>query len=498
MAATLELTAKEDVTEKLFKLEQQNLRLIEQNKRLAQESRRAHKESADGLSKVSGYLQAQVGDLKNVALGLVGGGGVVGAVTATISAYSKWQDELKNLGKGHKDFTDRLVGDLMRSRDAAQAAEIEAWGRGQLKHGATEEQAQRLLAGVTSEMQTSPLARREAIAEAIMPTLKVLPAAGEQAEVARIAGQFGGMFPEKSPQEIAGLAVGLRQLPEVTTETLTGDAIQRVVSTWQKAGLSGEEAVARLLVAVEKGQRRPGALIAAAEAVDKQMDTIKPSRGHRILTAEERAKNRFAEASPAERIRLLDTDREVRDAVLGDQGLMFSQITAEETAEKLRQMRRMEQPEFIPRQIETIGRSAAGAKTIAGQQQTLRTYSAQEEDRRRGERLERAEARFSEFQAGRGAMDRFWNRWAWIVSRTVNPENPEQELVKRGFARPGYAEIKDMAARAAEEEKAIAEAERQTKQLERQNHILERIEQNTKPRPSAAAVQQNLRQHGEN
>jgi hypothetical protein len=491
MAATLELTAKEDVTEKLFKLEQQNLRLIEQNKRLAAESRRAHKEAKDGIAGVNNFLQAQVTDLKKVGLQLIGGGGVYAAVKTVTAAYSLWQEELKGLGKSHHEFSERLIADLMRSRDAARAPEIEAWGRSQAGRGATEEQAQRLLAGVTSEAQTLPLERRMRVAEQIFPALGALPVKGEQTEVGKIAGQFADMFPQKSPQEIAGLAIGLRQMPEVSAETLTGDSLARVVSTWQKAGMSGDEAVARLLVGVEKGQRRPGALMAAAEAVDKQMELIKPSRSRRVLTPEEKAKNRFAQASPAERVKLLDTDREVRDAMLGDQGLLFAQIGADEVAAKLAEMKKMEAPGFVTGQAAAMRRSAAGAKVAEAHEQSLRTYVAQEGDRRTGERLERAEKRFTEFQAGRGAMDRFWNRWAWTISKTVNPEEPEQEFVKRGFARPGYAEIKEMATRAAEEEKAIAEAERQTK-------ILEKIAENTKPRPTSAAVQQNVKQHGEN
>lgn len=509
MSAALELTAKEDVTEKLFKLEQQNLRLIEQNKRLAQESRRAHKESKDGIAQVNGFLQAQVGDLKNVALGLVGGGGVVGAVTAAINAYSQWQEELKGLGKEHHEFSERLVADLMRSRDAMQAPEIEAWGRAQAGRGATEEQAQRLLAGVTSEMQAEPLARRKALAEGLMPALPILPGQGEQAEVAKIAGQFGGMFPEKSPREIAGLAIGLRQMPEVSAETLTGDSLQRVVSTWQKAGLSGEEAVARLLVGVEKGQRRPGALMAAAEAVDKRMDEIKPTRGRR-LTPEEQAKNRFAQAEPAERIKMLDTDREVRDAVLGDQGLLFAQIGGDEVAAKLRQMKQMQAPGFISGQTERIGQSAAGAKVIAAHNAQIELEKLKRPNMELGGYAERYDAATTEIlKSAPNWWDRLGDRMAHQL-RWMFYDRPDIEAVRllrqrqslQQYINPEDAQRAGAQAefweKFARDEDAIREAHAQTELLREQNRRLEEIGKNTRPRPSAAAVQQNVRQHGEN
>jgi len=170
MAATLELTSKEDVTEKLFKLEQQNLRLIEQNKRLAQESKRAHKESADGIAQVNGYLNAQVSSLKNVALGFVGGGGIVGAVQTAIAAYTDWENRIKELGERSREVSHRIVEDIVRTQNAADAVKISAMLK--TVPGATRAQAEMIYRGASGVL---PFARPDELAPILGAGNEMLP-----------------------------------------------------------------------------------------------------------------------------------------------------------------------------------------------------------------------------------------------------------------------------------------------------------------------------------
>ena len=62
MAANLELTAKEDISAKLFKLEQQNQRLIDQNKQFAGQLKQSH---GDAMA----WAQGQVMSITSMVAG---------------------------------------------------------------------------------------------------------------------------------------------------------------------------------------------------------------------------------------------------------------------------------------------------------------------------------------------------------------------------------------------------------------------------------------------
>lgn len=134
MAATLRITAKEDVTKTLFKLEQQNLRLIEQNKRLARSSGRAYRESSKGAAKAAGGADRLVGSLARMAAGYFSVQAAIMAVTAslkdkeeqqrrsrdaTITQSDAQRNMLRNLGNVSDEQQDQFLSKLQAMTERA-------------------------------------------------------------------------------------------------------------------------------------------------------------------------------------------------------------------------------------------------------------------------------------------------------------------------------------------------------------------------------------------
>jgi hypothetical protein len=507
MAATLELTAKEDVTEKLFKLEQQNLRLIEQNKRLAQESgsaTRAAKAGFDGLANsISGMIPSAT-----QLIGALGGiTSVVGVVASLKAGYAEWREEIGRLAEKHTEFVNSFIRDMARSRDAAAAPRISAW----LKTipGVIPDEARQIFAGTTAAGPTVDLERRQKLTAAAASAVPLEE--GRLEEWGTLVGKVGRMAPGRTAEATAGLALKLQQLAGQHVDQLTGDKFMRAVSTLKKAGIPEEEAMAQMLVGLEQGQGRPGALISAAAAIDKEMKVIKPTRGHRVLTDKEKAENRFAQAGRAERLRLLQSDKGIREAILGDQAIMYAQVDAKTVASRTGELRAAESGGYLADQVAAIQKSSEGMEGKIAREQKLETYSNQAGDREIGTRLERAELRFQAYQAGKPWYDRWANRSQWWFAGWENPERTYADWF------PGQGG-REMARKADRQEREI----RQTKGLpeppgyesqtvhearqivpywdllgkDDQMRILQQIERNTRG-PHPAAVQQNVTQHGE-
>jgi len=121
MAATLQLTAKEDVTKTLFKLEQQNLRLIAQNKRLARASGRATREAKGGFDGVANSAQGVVGSLARMAAGYFSVRTGITAVTAAMKDLEEQQRRSRDATVTQADAQMNMLRNLGNVSDAEQA-----------------------------------------------------------------------------------------------------------------------------------------------------------------------------------------------------------------------------------------------------------------------------------------------------------------------------------------------------------------------------------------
>lgn len=485
MAATLEITAKEDVSEKLFKLEQQNLRLIESNKRLAQESKKGTQEAKTGFDHLDATMSRGISTAQSMAATIIGIGSAAAVVGQLKTAYSDWLQTIQKLGEAHHKFAEDLVKDLARGTNAANATEIASF----LKRvpGVKPDEARQLFAGVQAAAPWADLEQQKA--QTVAAAGAAVLQQGRLGEFGTLVSKVGQMAPGRSAEATAGLALKLQQLAGQHIEQLAGDKFMRAVSTLKAAGVPEEDAMAQMLVALEKGQGRPGALISAAEAIDKQMEPIKTSRGKRVLTAEDQANNRFAAADRGERLRLLQTDKAVREAVLGDQAIMYGQIDPTRVAARAGELRDAQAGGFIAGQIQQIAASPEGAEVVVGRRRALRKYVAEAGDREVGEALNRAEDRFDTSQAGRPFYDRWARRIKWGIAKFIDPRNPEaayEDLSPvRGVDEKSRTMIKD----AGSEEAQIDRAETIAR-------ILEKIERNTRG-PNPGSVQGSVNQHAE-
>lgn len=195
MAAELKLTGKEDVTEKLFKLERQNLRLIEQNKRLAQESKRATRSAKKGIREVKDETRGWGESLLKIGAGYVS----VQTALRTVIAY---EQDLKKIRAESRRQYEGLA--------SSQAGAINMLG------DVTPEQVKAFIARVDkTAAEVKPVGGKAAFYRILEGTLS---AAGDQ-DLAFRAAKLGAQLGPKSEEEAQAIAGGVLDLAQLTGET---------------------------------------------------------------------------------------------------------------------------------------------------------------------------------------------------------------------------------------------------------------------------------------
>ncbi|HEY4760949.1 MAG TPA: hypothetical protein VIH42_10255 [Thermoguttaceae bacterium] len=479
MPAILELTAKEDISEKLFKLEQQNQRLIQQNRELTRVSR-------DGFTNVRSSIEGGITSIGRMTLSLTGVAGIVGSIKI---ATSEWLSHLKEVGQEQEKIRKQFGSIFGRTQDLPFAAQIEDWSF-KVK-GLSKGQTLHLFEGVSSANQDLQLKQRQKIVEAAAP---LMPIIGEEnlQTFGRQIGKFAEIRPGLSPEAIVGLSLKARQIAGEHAEELAGNKARRVMGTLTAAGMEPETAMAMMISGMKAGQVRAGAVISAAEAIDKEWKKEKPKGAP--LTAEQKAKNRFATADKAERLRLLHQDKEVREAILGDQALQFVQVRPEDYSKIAQELKTAESAGFVPGQVELAKRAPGLAKQYVGMETTTRGKIAQTEEKKQADLLAMRDKEFYESYLPRvsqesGLWKRFLSTWWWEVSKAYT-KNPLENLPPMGPG--GVPALKELYTN-------TAENERQIRHAETIQEYLRLIAENTTglKTPNPSSVQENRRQHGE-
>ena len=482
MAATLELVAKENISEAMFKLEQQHLRLTEQVKQLGQASRRSHQEAATSLDQVNAGVTRSIGLVTSLTGTFLGLAGAKATIDLLKTAYQEWMREMEQLGKKNQEFAESFTAGIARSRDAAASLQISA--ALQAMPGLLPDKARQVFEGITSTAPSESVERRLELTRQASKTDWLHK--GKLGDMGVLYGKINAIVPGLSAEETAGLAEAVYGEAGQHVEALTGDKFMRTMAMMQAGGIEPERAMAKVIIGMEKGQTRGSAAMAGAEAIAKDWEIIKPTRGHRVLTADEKAKNRFAAASMSERERMLDSDPAIRKAVLGEAALEYGLIDSATVAERAAKLKLGRQPGYAEQKAFETARSPEGFRAQLADQQEERLYQAETVERKVGTRLERAQGRYKKYTKSLYFFERPFARMAWEGAKLIAPEAPEYAF----GGGPHPEAIATMRKEAREEEPEIGYREMQVK-------ILNNIERNTRG-PQAAGVQANVNSQSEN
>jgi hypothetical protein len=512
MSAVLDITAKDNASETIFRLEQANLRLIEQMKRFAQESKRAHQESKDGFARTNQYIQAQIGDLKSLALGFIGGGGIIGAVQMAVSAYGDWKQSMIELGEKHHEVSRKILEDLTKVRHAEDMPKIETLlGK---TAGATRGEAEQMYRGVQGVLPDATLGTTEEVLNAGNAMLPFLH--GREEQWGKLKATAKKLNPQLQGEQVGGVAAQFMTLAGNHLDEVLSDKFTKATLTLERAGMTPEQAEGMMFAGMKVGQGRPAAAMALAEALDKKMEVIQHKHGHR-LTDEEQAKNRFAVADQPEKLRLLQSDKEVQRAVLGEQasqvGLMVDEQGKSRPTEALLQAKTAG---FTEARAEALGALSSGGQEEGIHKATLEMLKAGKERRRQAAFLEAYNKQYATMGEQLGPSERFeasMMNWPGLEDRPDRDFAKMYRWKERNVETRDPAASKRYAAIATGWEKFAAgqdvvrqndarddraeELRRQNTIQEEQLRALREIQSNTRPKASSAAVQANVRQHGE-
>lgn len=525
MAATLQLTAKEDVTKTLFKLEQQNLRLIAQNKQLARVSGHATRQAKGGFDGVSRSIRGAIPSVGQLVTSLTGVGGVLGAVTTVKAAYAEWYGALDQLGTAHKKFARELTVDIATAGDTMHAAEISE----RLKEipGLTEVQSRQVYAGVKEAVPWMGWKERMKLVEAAAPAAPVV-SVSNLAEWGKIVGKTRHFTQDRSVAESVGLAWELQQAAGEKTSQLIADRTIRALGTLKKVGVKEEEAMSWNLAAMHAGLRSTS-LIKIAEALDKEIKIIKPTPGHRVLTPAEKETNIYAAADRKERFQMLRSSKAVRETAMGAEAALDFSVIDFEYAKRLEKgLQAGRQPKNMLREIRVeLAQSPEGLRTLQSHDFAVAAYKAARPIREKIATPYSAvkEAMAKDLESEKGALARFsvsLDQW-FALRGSERPDEAYLGLLKRRrrVQRLSSEDSERLDKRIANWERFVENENRIRELLENQlenqgakldqiGAKLDQIEQNTRrsgedthkietntrgPRP--AGVQENVIQHGE-
>ena len=381
MAATLDLKGKEDVSEKLFKLEKQNLRLIEQNKKLAQESKRATRTANQGL-------RSQVSGLQKVVYGITGAAGVTSAIRLATSGYAEWADAIQLAGTAAAKFHGDLIrdlseaGDLMRGKQLTEFFEnVEGVKRGDVAG---------TYAGVRGG---APAVTTERAMELAGKASRIAPTGQDLRQFGELVGELGETLVKKSADDISDLALSLRQRAGKSISKLTSPRFLAAVKDFSASGvMSAEEAFAAGLTALEHDI--PATLLSkVSEVIGKTYD---PKSGDQAMTD-------FAEADAKGRFAMLQQSAELQQKLLGEQGVKFARFPMDRVQVHAQALKWAQSADVMRQEVDALKRFPAGQErlTLYQQQAEVEKLGGQKKDEQAGTQEKRYEEFIKKATAGK-------------------------------------------------------------------------------------------------
>jgi hypothetical protein len=171
----------------------------------------------------------------------------VGGIALVTTAYRGWASEIDKVIERHTDLSHTVTRTLAMSGKLNLGASADAW-KGSVA-GATPQQAMATLGGVMQSGETLSSDRQFAVAgelARLAPTGIDLTQTGALgADVADILG--GGV----SAPDVADATIGVRQMLGEKTGEFQGRKFQKQISALKLGGMSGQDAMAHAIVALQ-------------------------------------------------------------------------------------------------------------------------------------------------------------------------------------------------------------------------------------------------------
>lgn len=263
--ARLDVTGSGAVAEReLQKVTKQLAKVREENRRLNEESKKGSAASAISMSNMTREAVGMAGRFFTV-------GTAVGAITR---AYSDWRTKTDELIDAHDQLSNSFTRVLAEAGKLRLAPQAEQFVKG-IK-GATPEQATAALSGVMQSGETLSDKRTFAVASEIAklaPTQIDLTQAGKlAADIADIGGE--GI----TASDVADLTVGIKQQLREKTEQFSGPKFQRQMEHLKRGGMSGTDAIAHAVAALQSEQGATALDLLATKGTQRTSDQRKMIR----------------------------------------------------------------------------------------------------------------------------------------------------------------------------------------------------------------------------
>lgn len=363
-----------DLEKAYLRLEQQNRKMMDAIKGLHESTKESSNAGLEMLAKMGEGFAEQS---KGIAGSIAGLFSLDKALDFVRESFSEWREEMRQFGQEQLAFAATIAKTIGATTSIVHAPAVERLTR-ETRYATREETAQ----AYQSIRQTNTTMDQKRAEELTKHVAELAPL-GDVTQLGKTAGQLDQLFPKKSGEEIAGLALKLQQLTGGSADQLTGDSMQRALKLLKAQGMDEEKSLALGVTALQQNLS-PKLLETLAAQVDEQPKYVRTA-GKRP-TEEDRINNQLAATkSPQERLQLVLTDRKVADHVLGAKG-----------AAELQQLLSAQQTEANRQEI-------AASKTYATEQTRLgerdkgdlgREYRAREAEKQKmtAQREEREKA----------------------------------------------------------------------------------------------------------
>ena len=307
----------EQANKAIASLQGKVLKLEEANASLVQKSKEGHGVAmGQWREQESGVVRAMK-HLTGMAAGYVTVSAAIGVVREGTDA---WHDRLKAVAETNAKIRDQMLealGDAGKVKMLGASKEF--IDKTATASGMTREKIGNFLAGSLSGDPTADIAKHYAIASALAPAGEVLDRPGQQKSSAELAIHLGRYAAKKTPEQLANLAVSLRnQVGSAGVGQIAERANMNIIGTAIRSGATDTEgalAISALLYQGDKSSREAGRMLALL-GVDKKTPNV-AKRSER-LTPDEETENKFYATEPSDRLRLLQEDPKVRAAILKD------------------------------------------------------------------------------------------------------------------------------------------------------------------------------------
>lgn len=216
----------------------------------------------------SSDLSAAHSSLADIATTMVG----IGSATAiAASAYQAWQSEIEKVAQGHSHLSSNITKTLAEAGKLRLGKQADEFARG--ASGATPQQATEALRGVMASGETLSDQTTFGVAGEIAklaPTGIDLAATGSlAADIADVAGEG------TSAGDVADITVGMKQQLREKVGIFQGPKFQKQLERLKQGGMSGDDALAHAIVALQSEQ--------GAEAIGAMADKSKTADQRRLI-----------------------------------------------------------------------------------------------------------------------------------------------------------------------------------------------------------------------